>query len=248
MSPATVSRCPSPSRGERDVARRSRRACRGSTATSTRRRSALQVSRCTIWISSPTNFFANDGMPSAGWVWSTTTSMPLPAPSTVTTSWRTRVHRVAHLLAEGRVGEHRRHGLRRGVVGHLVGELHGAIMAYGIGGRDDATRGATLAGVTADRAVWQASGAATRSQFGEQGARLTYGSYLRLRSCSTPSTSSPTRRRTTSCCSSPSTRSTSCGSSSCCTRPTAARDAMLAPAPTGDAACGGPSTCSSGCT
>ena len=47
------------------------------------------------------------------------------------------------------------------------------------------------------------------------------------RSCSTPSTSSPTRRPTTSCCSSPSTRSTSCGSSSCCTRRAAARDAML---------------------
>ncbi len=32
-------------------------------------------------ISSPTNFFANDGMPCAAWTWSMVTSMPLSSES-----------------------------------------------------------------------------------------------------------------------------------------------------------------------
>ena len=82
-----------------------------------------------------------------------------------------------------------------------------------------ARRGALPSQVPERPAVWQASGAATRSQFGEQGARLTYGSYLRLEQLLTAQhLESDAAARTTSCCSSPSTRSTSCGSSSCCTR------------------------------
>jgi hypothetical protein len=45
---------------------------------------SAQVSRCTIRILSPTNFRAKDGMPRAGWVWSTTTVIPGPASSTET--------------------------------------------------------------------------------------------------------------------------------------------------------------------
>ena len=37
-----------------------------------------QSSFCRIWISSPTNFFVNDGMPSADSFWSTRIDMPFP--------------------------------------------------------------------------------------------------------------------------------------------------------------------------
>ncbi len=47
------------------------------------RSSVVHSSRWTMLISSPTNFFAKPGMPSAGCTWSTTTVIPAPAPSSV---------------------------------------------------------------------------------------------------------------------------------------------------------------------
>jgi len=43
-----------------------------------------QASFCTMWISSPTNFLANDGMPSAACTWSIETFMPEPEPDPLT--------------------------------------------------------------------------------------------------------------------------------------------------------------------
>ncbi len=46
------------------------------------RSAEVQVSVCTIWISWPTNFVANDGIPVAAWTWSIRTRMPWPSGST----------------------------------------------------------------------------------------------------------------------------------------------------------------------
>ena len=137
-----------------------------------------QVSRCTMLISSPTNFFAKPGIRSDGQVCSTTTSMPLPAPSTVTA--RRTACTASHTFSpEGGVGEHLSHGLRGGVIGHRVRELHGAHHVLRVGGPGRRDAGPTLAGVSDQGVAGEWGG--NEIQFGEQGAQLTYGSYLRLR-------------------------------------------------------------------
>ena len=154
--------------------RRARRACRGSRPSGWRRRPPSTPRAGRSGSRRRRTSSRTTGCRSAGWVWSTTTFMPVAGRRRCVTSWRVRVHRRAHLLAEGRVGQHREHVGGGGVVGHLVRELHGGvIMPLPVAGSDDdsGTRQRRGAG----------SGASTpRSQFGEQGAQLTYGSYLQL--------------------------------------------------------------------
>src|SRR6185436_12078110 len=80
-------------------------------------------------------------------------------------------HGHADLLAEGRVGEHREHVGGGGVVGHPVRELHARIMPYPRRVDDDSGTGSDVVGQRGEH---------PEVQFGEQGARLTYGSYLQL--------------------------------------------------------------------
>ena len=97
--------------------RSSRRACRGSsTCDAAPASSTSSVSRWTMLISSPTNFFANDGMP-VGRLDLVDRRPPCRRRrrSTVT-SCAQHALVVADLLAEGRVGQHRGDRVGRGVV------------------------------------------------------------------------------------------------------------------------------------
>ena len=156
--------------------RSSRRACRGSPrgCRPPRARSSARV--CTMLISSPTNFLANDGMPSAACTWSMD-HLERPGGGVARDRDGLAQHPlvVADLLPERGVGQHRGHLGERGVVRQVVGESlrHGA--HHGRAAPEVAI------GVRA-AAVRRYGPSMTESfvSFGEQGAQLTYGSYLRL--------------------------------------------------------------------